>query len=88
MWPARALQIWPSEKDGATTGYKIGAGNQAIPMVPMAMPPSAHHAQRQAAAIDYDSDSETDSDEESEGEEWTYGERRFCDDWWNSRRYA
>jgi hypothetical protein len=51
-------------------GYMMGAGNPAIPMVPMAMPPSAYHTQRQAAAMNYDSDddsdSETDSDEESD----------------------
>ncbi|EGU75677.1 hypothetical protein FOXB_13826 [Fusarium oxysporum f. sp. conglutinans Fo5176] len=50
-------------------GYMMGAGNPAIPMVLMAMPPSAYHAQRQAAAMNYDrdddSDSKTDSDEES-----------------------
>ncbi|KAG5763453.1 hypothetical protein H9Q72_008443 [Fusarium xylarioides] len=51
-------------------GYMMGAGNPAIPVVPMAMPQSARHVQRQAAAMKYDSDddsdSETDSDEESE----------------------
>ncbi|EWY87903.1 hypothetical protein FOYG_09280 [Fusarium oxysporum NRRL 32931] len=50
-------------------GYMMGAGNPTIPMVPMAMPPSAYHAQRQTAAMNYDrdddSDSKTDSDEES-----------------------
>ncbi|KAF5541680.1 AAA family ATPase [Fusarium phyllophilum] len=51
-------------------GYMMGAGNPAIPVVPVAMPQSARHVQRQAAAAKYDSDdesdSETDSDEESE----------------------
>ncbi|KAG5794871.1 hypothetical protein H9Q69_006102 [Fusarium xylarioides] len=51
-------------------GYMMGAGNPAIPVVPMAMPQSARHVQRQATAMKYDSDdssdSETDSDEESD----------------------
>ncbi|KAI1018384.1 hypothetical protein LB503_005529 [Fusarium chuoi] len=51
-------------------GYMMGAGNPGIPLVPMAMPQSARHVQRQAAAMKYDtdddSDSETDSDEESD----------------------
>ncbi|KAF4501997.1 AAA family ATPase [Fusarium agapanthi] len=51
-------------------GYMMGAGNPAVPAVPMAMPPSARHVQRQAAAVKYDSDddsdSETDSDKESD----------------------
>ncbi|KAF5720096.1 AAA family ATPase [Fusarium mundagurra] len=51
-------------------GYMMGAGNPAIPVVPMAVPQSARHVQRQAAAMKYDSeddsDSETDSDEESD----------------------
>ncbi|KAF4447063.1 AAA family ATPase [Fusarium austroafricanum] len=48
-------------------GYKVGAGNPAIPMVPMAMPPSAYHAQsRQAAAMKYNSDDDSDSESESD----------------------
>ncbi|KAF5717842.1 AAA family ATPase [Fusarium globosum] len=51
-------------------GYMMGAGNPAIPVVPMAMPQSARHVKRQAGAMKYDSDddsdSETDSDDESD----------------------
>ncbi|KAF5687207.1 AAA family ATPase [Fusarium denticulatum] len=51
-------------------GYMMGAGNPAVPVVPMAMPQPARHVQKQAVAMKYhsddDSDSETDSDEESD----------------------
>ncbi|KAJ9421096.1 Aldehyde/histidinol dehydrogenase [Fusarium oxysporum] len=65
-----ATDVGMAKREGwRNDGYMMGAGNPAIPMVPMAMPPSAYHAQRQAAAMNYDrdddSDSKTDSDEES-----------------------
>ncbi|KAF5572064.1 AAA family ATPase [Fusarium pseudoanthophilum] len=51
-------------------GYMMGAGNPAVPVVPMATPQAARHVHEQAATMRYDSgddsDSETDSDEDSD----------------------
>ncbi|PNP81403.1 hypothetical protein FNYG_05209 [Fusarium nygamai] len=53
-------------------GYMMGPGNPAVPVVPMAMPQSVRHVQKQAVAMKYDSDddsdSETDSDEDSDSD--------------------